>query len=564
MSSEARSQRAVELRHIREVAASIGLREDEIELYGDYKCKVKLDVLERVDVGTAKYVLVTAITPTPLGEGKTVTTIGLSMALRRLGFRAVATLREPSMGPVFGIKGGACGGGAAQIHPAEDINLHFTGDMHAVSAATNLLAAMIDASLWHGNPLNIDPLEVLWKRCVDMDDVALRHIVVGLGGRRGGIPRETGFDITAASEVMAILSLATDLGDLRARLGRIWAAFDRDGRPVTAEQLGAAGAMAALLRDAIKPNLVQASDGGAVFVHGGPFANIAVGTNSILADYVATGLCEYVVTEAGFGADCGAEKFFDIKCRISGLRPACAVIVATVRALKLHGGAFEFKAGRRPPVEEIERPNPEAVAKGCANLEKHIENLSAFGVPVVVAINRFPADTEEELAAVRECAERAGAFGCAESTVFSDGAAGGEELARLVVEACEQEADFRPVYELDWPLKRKIEAVATKVYGAAGVEYLPEAEKALARCEELGLGELPVCIAKTQYSLSHDPNLKGRPEGFTVPVREVRVMAGAGFVVPLLGEIRTMPALPSKPAALKIDIDEQGRIIGVE
>jgi formyltetrahydrofolate synthetase len=564
MLSDLEIAQQAKLRPITEVAADLGVLPEELELYGRYKAKVNLSILERLaDAPNGKYILVTAITPTPLGEGKTVITIGLTLALRQLGTKAVTCIRQPSMGPVFGIKGGACGGGYAQVVPMEDINLHFTGDIHAVAAANNLLAAMVDASLWHKNPLNLDPLAISWKRVVDLNDVALRNIVCGLGGPQGGIPRETGFDIAVASEVMAILSLTTGLQDLRQRISRIWVGFDRDGKPVTAEHLRAAGAMTALLRDAIKPNLAQALDGGPAFIHAGPFANIAIGCNSVLADQVACKLADYVVTEAGFGADCGMEKFFNIKCRVSGLVPSVVVIVASIRALKMHGGGFKLPPGKKPPKEEIERENVEAVRAGCANLAKHIENAMLFGLPVVVAINRFASDTEAEIEAVREEAMKAGAFACEVATVHRDGGAGGLELANAVLKACEQPSNFRFLYELDWPIKRKIETIATQVYGADGVDYMPEAEKKIAQYTELGLGNLPICMAKTHLSLSHDPTLLGRPTGFRVPIRDIRPSVGAGFLYPLLGEMRTMPALPTEPAAVHVDIDEDGKIVGL-
>ncbi|MBC7286706.1 MAG: formate--tetrahydrofolate ligase [Armatimonadetes bacterium] len=564
MLSDLEIAQQAKLRPITEVAADLGILPEELELYGPYKAKVKLEILDRLaDRPNAKYILVTAITPTPLGEGKTVITIGLTMALRHLGNNAITCIREPSMGPVFGIKGGACGGGYAQVVPMEDINLHFTGDIHAVAAANNLLAAMIDASLWHGNPLNLDPWAITWKRVVDMNDVALRNIVCGLGGRQGGVPRETGFDIAVASEVMAILALARDLKDLRQRIGRIWVGFDKDGNPVTAEDLRAAGAMTALLRDAIKPNLVQALDGGPAFVHAGPFANIAIGTNSILADLVASKLADYVVTEAGFGADCGMEKFFNIKCRVSGLIPSAVVIVASIRALKMHGGAFRLPPGRKPPREEIEKENVEAVRKGCENLAKHIENARLFGLPVVVAINKFASDTDAEIEAVREEAIRAGALACEVATVHADGGPGGVALARAVLEACERPSDFKFLYELDWPIKQKIETIATRIYGADGVDYLPQAEAKIEQYTKLGLDKLPICMAKTHLSLSDDPTLLGRPRGFRVTIRDIRPSVGAGFLYPLLGEMRTMPALPSEPAAVHVDIDENGRISGL-
>ncbi len=564
MLSDLQIAQQARLRPIVEIAAEAGIAREELELHGEHMAKVRLSLLERLaDRPDGKLVLVTAITPTPLGEGKTVTTIGLAQALRHIGRNAVLTLREPSMGPTFGIKGGACGGGRSQVVPMEDINLHFTGDIHAVGAANNLLAAMIDASLWHKNPLDIDPLTISWNRGIDMNDVALRHVVIGLGGKGGGWPREASFDITVASEVMAILALTSGLQDLRERLGRIQVARTRDRKPVTAEDLHAAGAMAALMKRAIQPNLVQTLEHGPAFVHAGPFANIAIGANSILADRMALKLGDYVTTEAGFGADCGAEKFFNIKCRVAGYRPAAAVIVATVRALQLHGGAFEFRPGTKPPQEEFEKENVEAVVAGAGNLAKHIENLRLFGVPIVVAINRFPTDTDAELEAVRQAAHDAGALAAIESNVWAEGGAGGVELAEAVVEACDQPSDFRYLYDLDAPIKRKIETICTQIYGAAGVEYSAEANRKIRAFERQGLGELPICMAKTHLSLSHDPKLKGRPTGFIVPIEDIRPSVGAGFLYPICGAIRTMPGLPTRPAAVDVDIDADGNIVGL-
>jgi len=547
-----------------EIAEQSGILRDELELHGDHMAKVKLSLLDRLaDRPDGRLILVTAITPTPLGEGKTVTNIGLAQALRHIGRDAIVTLREPSMGPTFGIKGGACGGGRSQVVPMEDINLHFTGDIHAVGAANNLLAAMIDAHLWHKNPLGIDPFTISWNRGVDMNDVALRNMIIGLGGTRGGVPREAGFDITVASEVMAILALTGGLRDLRERLGRIQVALTRDGKPVTAEDLKAAGAMAALMRQAVMPNLVQTLEHGPAFVHAGPFANIAVGTNSILADRMALKLGDYVTTEAGFGADCGAEKFLNIKCRVAGYRPSAVVIVATVRALQLHGGAFEFRPGTKPPVEEFEKENVEAVVAGAGNLAKHIENIALFGLPAVVAINRFPTDTDAEVAAVRQAALDAGADAAVESNVWARGGEGGAELAEAVVEAADRPSDFRFLYPLDAPIRDKIEAICTRIYGADGVEYSATARRKIRRFERQGLGGLPICMAKTHLSLSHDPKLKGRPTGFTVPIEDIRPSVGAGFLYPLCGEIRTMPGLPTRPAAVDVDIDADGNIVGL-
>ena len=552
------------MRPIVDVAADAGILEDELDLYGRYKAKVDLSILERLgNRPDGRLILVTAITPTPLGEGKTVTTLGLGQALRYIGKRAVTTTREPSMGPVFGIKGGAAGGGYAQVVPMEDLNLHFTGDIHAVGAANNLLAAMIDASIWHKNPLRIDPYSISWRRGVDMNDNFLRNIVGGLGTSGDGRPRTTGFDITVASEVMAILALATDLGDLRRRLGRIQVAMNADGEAVTAEDLGAAGAMTVLLRDAIKPNLIQALDGGPAFVHAGPFANIAIGTNSILADKIALKCADYVVTEAGFGADCGAEKFLDIKCRVGEMQPNCVVIVATAKALKMHGGAFKFPPGVKPPQEEIEKENLPALEAGAQNLVKHIENMRLFGLPVVVAINAFSYDTEAELAAMEHISLQAGADAAVCSHVHARGGEGGAALAEAVAAACDKPSEFRYLYDLQAPIKDKIETISKTIYGAAGVDYAPEADKKIAKFTEQGYGNLPICMAKTHLSLSHDPSLKGRPTGFVVPIRDIRPSVGAGFLYPLCGEMRTMPGLPTRPAAVDVDIDEHGNTVGL-
>ena len=552
------------MRSISDVAADVGILPDELHFYGNHVAKVDLSVIDRLkDEPDAKLVLVTAVTPTPLGEGKTVITLGLGQALRHVGEKAICTVREPSMGPTFGIKGGACGGGYAQVVPMEDINLHFTGDIHAVGAANNLLAAMIDASLWHKNPLNIDPMSISWNRAVDMNDVALRNIIIGLGGKTGGWPREAQFDITVASEVMAILALSSGLQDMRQRFGRIQVATDLDRKPVTAEALDAAGAMTVLMRDAIKPNLAQGLDGGPVLVHAGPFANIAIGTNSILADKIAIKLADYVVTEAGFGADCGAEKFLNIKCRVGNMKPSAVVIVATIRAMKLHGGAFEFKPGRKAPKKEIETENVPAVRAGCQNLAKHIENMGKMGLPVVVAVNIFPTDTADEIAAVKEEALAAGAKAAVETRVHAEGGAGGVELAEAVKAVCQQDNDFHFLYPLEASIKEKIETIATEIYGAEGVEYAPLAELKIRQFTKLGYDNLPICMAKTHLSLSHDPDLKGRPTGFTVPVRDIKPSLGAGFLYPLCGEMRTMPGLPTRPAAVDVDIDEDGDIVGL-
>ena len=556
------AQRA-RLRPIAEIAAGLGIEEDELELYGRYKAKVTLSLLKRLagrPDGT--YIDVTAITPTPLGEGKTTTTIGLAMALNRVGSKTIAAIRQPSLGPVFGIKGGAAGGGYAQVVPMEDFNLHLTGDVHAISLAHNLLAAMIDNSITHGNKLRIDPLSITWPRVVDVSDRALRKVVVGLGGRENGQPRETGFDIAVASEVMAILGLTTSLRDLRQRLGRIVIGLDQDGRAVTAEQLGTAGAMAVLLRDAIKPTLLQTVENTPVFVHAGPFANIAHGNSSILADMMGLKLADCVVTESGFGADMGMEKFMNIKCRYSGLVPDAVVMVCTVRALKMHSGRYRVVAGR-PLDPGLTREDLKAVEDGCANLDKQIDNARLFGVPVVVAINAFATDTPAEIDVVRRRSIAAGAEGAYVSEVWGKGGAGGEELARAVLAAAERPKSFRFLYELDWPVKKKIETIAARIYGADGVDYLPAAEQQIAKYTELGYGDLPICMAKTHLSISHDGALKGRPSGFRVPIREVRASLGAGFLYPLLGEMRTMPGLPSEPNTWKIDIDDDGNVVGL-
>ncbi|MGZ6267208.1 MAG: formate--tetrahydrofolate ligase [Candidatus Limnocylindrales bacterium] len=561
--------RSVTPRPIIDLARELGLHDDEVELYGPYKAKVRLEGIERLEREAAakgkrgKYVVVTAITPTPLGEGKTTTNIGLVQGLNRVGHKAAVCIRQPSLGPVFGIKGGAAGGGYSQVIPMEDFNLHLTGDNHAVGAAHNLLAAFIDNSLTHGNPHGIDPRGVLWPRVVDISDRALRKAIVGLGGRENGYPRETEWQITVASEVMAALALASDIHDLRARLGRMVVATTFDGRRITAEDLRCAGSMTVLLLDAIKPNLLQTLEGGPAFVHCGPFANIAHGNNSVLADRLALATCEIACTEAGFGADMGAEKFFDIKCRQSGLRPDAAVMVATVRALKMHGGVGRIVAGK-PLDPALEQENVEAVRLGSANLAAQIENVRHFNVPVVVAVNHFPTDTEAEVAAIREVAMAAGAREVVVSRHFAEGGAGAEDLARAVWSAAEEGApDFQFLYPDDAPLREKIETIAVRIYGARGVDELPAATKALKLYEELGFGSLPVCMAKTHLSLSHDPSLKGRPMGFRVPIREVHLSAGAGFVTPLLGEMRTMPGLPSHPAGESIDIDSDGNIVGL-
>ena len=564
MKSDIEIAQAAKMKNIKEIAENLGIDEKHLELYGNYKAKVQLGILDELKGRPdGKYIDVTAITPTPLGEGKTVTTIGLSMALSKIGKKAVTCIRQPSLGPVFGIKGGAAGGGYSQVLPMEDFNLHLTGDTHAVGLAHNLLAAFLDTHLMKGNDLNIDPFSITLNRVVDINDRVLRNIIVGLGGAANGLPRETGYDITVASEVMAILALTTSLKDLRQRLGKMVVGTTYDGRPVTAEDLKVAGAMTVLLRDAIKPNLLQTVEHTPCFVHAGPFANIAHGNSSILADLMAIKLGEYVVTESGFGADMGAEKFMDIKCRYSGLKPDAVVIVCTVRALKMHGGGFEFIPGQPVNKELMEKPNVEAVVKGCSNLEKMIENMKLFGVQVVVAVNNFDSDTSEEIEAIRERAKAAGAEDAVVSKVWLKGGEGGVELAEAVVKAAEKPSKFEFLYPLDWPIKKKIEAIATKIYGADGVDYLPLAEKKIELYTRQGFDKLPICMAKTHLSLSHDPNLKNRPKGFRVPIRDVRASVGAGFLYPLLGEMRTMPGLPKVPAGTKVDIDEDGNIVGL-
>ncbi|HEX5147588.1 MAG TPA: formate--tetrahydrofolate ligase, partial [Candidatus Limnocylindrales bacterium] len=557
--------RSVTPRPIVNVAHELGLHDEEIELYGSTKAKITRAGIERLEAKRprGKYVLVTAISPTPLGEGKSTTTVGLAQGLNRIGRKAAVCIRQPSLGPVFGIKGGAAGGGKSQVIPMEDFNLHLTGDVHAIGAAHNLGAAFVDNHIHHGNALGIDALNVLWPRAVDISDRALRKVVVGLGGSENGYPRETEFVITVASEVMAVLALASDLADLRARLGRMVLATTRDGKAITAEDLRVAGAMTALLTDAIKPNLLQTLEGGPAFVHCGPFANIAHGNNSVLADRIALATNEIVCTEAGFGADMGAEKFFDIKCRAAGLRPDAAVVVATIRALKMHGGVGRIVAGK-PLDPALQEENVEAVTRGAQNLAKQIENVSLFNVPVVVAINAFPTDTRAETEAIRQVALEAGARDAVVANNWAEGGAGATDLAAAVWAAAEEGApDFQLLYADSAPLTEKIEAIATKVYGANGVDYLPAAAKALKQYEALGFGHLPICMAKTQYSLSHDASLKGRPTDFRMPIREVRLSAGAGFVTPLAGEMRTMPGLPSRPGGENIDIDANGEIVGL-
>lgn len=554
MLSDIEIAQQAELLPIAEVAKKIGIKDGELEPYGRFKAKLNDSLADRLSSKPdGKLVLVTAINPTPAGEGKTTVTAGLGEAMAKIGKNAVIALREPSLGPVFGIKGGAAGGGYAQVLPMEDINLHFTGDMHAITAANNLLCAMLDNHIHHGNALNIDPRQILFKRCLDMNDRELRNIVAGLGGKVNGIPREDGFQITVASEIMAVLCLANDITDLKERFGRILVAYTYDGKPVYARELKADGAMTALMKDAIMPNLVQTLEGTPAVMHGGPFANIAHGCNSVRATKLALKLGDYCITEAGFGSDLGAEKFLDIKCRCAGLAPNAIVIVATCRALKYNGGV---------PKAEVGNSNLEALKKGIVNLGVHIDNMRKFGVPVVVAINKFTTDTEEELEFIRQyCGEKGADFATAE--MFAKGGEGGRELAQRVVDACEKESSFKPLYALDLTVKEKVKKIAQEIYRADDVVFTPQAEKALAKIVELGGDSLPVCIAKTQYSLSDNPALLGAPTGHTITVRDVKLSNGAGFVVIYTGNIMTMPGLPKVPAAERIDVDENGKISGL-
>lgn len=540
---------------IRDIAKKINLSEDDIELYGKYKAKIDYNVLDRTEDRKGKLILTTAINPTPAGEGKTTTSIGLADALARLGKNVITALREPSMGPVFGIKGGAAGGGYAQVIPMEDINLHFTGDMHAIGAANNLLAAMLDNHVYQGNDLNINPKRITWRRCVDMNDRQLRNVVDGLGKKVDGVTREDGFDITVASEIMATFCLSNNIGELKEKLGDIVVAYTYDGKPVTARDLGANGAMAAVLKDALKPNLVQTLEGTPAIIHGGPFANIAHGCNSIIATKMALHMSDYVVTEAGFGADLGAEKFLDIKCRKAGIRPDAVVIVATVRALKYNGGV---------PKDQLNEENLEALEAGLPNLLKHIENITQiYKLPAVVAINRFPLDTEAELRLVEDKCNQLG-VNVALSEVWAKGGEGGLEVAKEVLKLIEEsDNQFQYCYDEEMSIKDKLNAIATRIYGADGVDYTAEASKQIKELEDLGFGNLPVCVAKTQYSLSDDQTKLGRPSGFRINVREANVSAGAGFIVVLTGAIMKMPGLPKQPAALRIDVDEKGRISGL-
>ncbi len=540
---------------IKEIAKSLSIEEDDLELYGKYKAKLPLSLVDKYsDRPDGKLILVTAINPTPAGEGKTTVTVGLGEAMSKIGKNAVIALREPSMGPVFGIKGGAAGGGYAQVIPMEDINLHFTGDMHAITAANNLLCAIIDNHIQQGNELSIDPRRILFKRCLDMNDRALRNVIVGLGGKINGVPREDGFMITVASEVMAILCLASDIDDLKLRLGRILVAYTYDGKPVYAKDLQVVGAMAALLKDAIKPNLVQTLENTPALMHGGPFANIAHGCNSVTATKLGLKLADYCITEAGFGADLGAEKFLDIKCRYAGLKPSCIVIVATIRALKYNGGVAK---------SDLKYENVSALEKGIVNLQTHIENMKKYGVPVVVAINRFMTDTDEEIKFIEDFCEKQDVL-VSLTEVFANGGNGGVDLAKKVVKTIEEKpSDFKPLYDAELPIKEKLDIIAREIYRADGVVYTKSAEKAIAEIEALGKDKLPVCVAKTQYSLSDDQTKLGKPENFTITVRDVRLSAGAGFIVALTGDIMTMPGLSKQPAAYSIDVDTDGNIKGL-
>ena len=540
---------------IKEVAGQLGLSEDDLELYGKYKAKISLETIKKIENNQdGKLILVTAINPTPAGEGKTTTMIGLAQAMNKIGKKTIVAMREPSLGPCFGVKGGAAGGGYAQVVPMEDINLHFTGDIHAITTANNLISAMLDNSLQQGNPLNIDERQIVWKRVVDLNDRALRHIVVGLGGKVNGVPREDGFDITVASEIMGILCLANDLSDLKSRVARIIVAYTRDGKPVTVEDLKATGAVTLLLKDAIKPNLVQTLDHTPVFVHGGPFANIAHGCNSVMATKLALKLAPYTVTEAGFGADLGAEKFLDIKCRQAGLKPDAVVIVATVRALKMHGGMDK---------KELANENLEALRKGIANLEKHIENIAKYGLPAIVAINAFPTDTKAELDLLEEICNAKGVK-VALSEVWAKGADGGIELANGLIELLEnKESNFKPIYDLDLPIDEKIKTIAREIYGADDVIFTKKAKTNIKKLTDLGLDKLPICIAKTQYSLSDDASLLGRPTGFNIEINDLIPNTGSGFLVAISGDIMRMPGLPKVPAANNMDILEDGEIVGL-
>lgn len=564
MKSDIEIAQSITMQPIVRIAEKIGLNRGDIELYGDYKAKIKLDVMERLkNRSDGKYVFVTAITPTPLGEGKTVVNIGLSQALAKIGKNVISTLREPSMGPVFGIKGGATGGGYSQVLPMEDINLHFTGDFHAITAAHNLMAAVVDNHLHKGNPLGFDINNVFWNRVIDMNDRALRQIVIGLGGHNNGVPRQSSFDITAASEIMAILALAENFNDLRQRLERIFVGATREKKGIRAGSLKVVGALLALLKDAIKPNLVQTIEGVPCIMHAGPFANIATGNNSVIADKIALKFADYVVTECGFGADCGAEKLINIKCRQSGLRPSAGVIVATVKALKMHGGGFEAVPGKKIDKTLLEKENVDAVAKGCENLQKHIENIIGFGVPVVVAINKFTSDTENEIRTIKEIATKTGAETVVPIDVWGKGGAGGTELAEAVVAACQKSSSIRFTYDVNDSIENKLTAVVRNIYGGKEIKLSKLAKLKIKIAKDEAMENIPVCIAKTHLSLSHDPALKGCPKDFTVPIDDIRFSAGAGFLYAIAGEMMTMPGLPSVPSSELIDVDERGQITGL-
>jgi formate--tetrahydrofolate ligase len=562
--SDLQIAQSAKLVHINQIAEEMGLDpHTDLEHYGKYIAKIPLETLQKLQSRPmGKYIDVTAITPTPLGEGKTTTTVGLGQAFKHIGKRGVITIRQPSQGPTFGIKGGAAGGGYSQVVPMESFNLHLTGDIHAITAAHNLIAALLDAHLYHGNALNIDIHNIAWRRVVDLNDRALRNVIIGLGGKMDGIPRQTGFDITVASEIMAILALTTSLNDLRMRIGRMVVAYDKDKKPITAEDIGAAGAATVLLRDAIKPNLMQTLENTPALVHCGPFANIAHGNSSVLADQMALRCGEYVVTESGFGADIGAEKFFNIKCRASGLSPDAAVLVVTIRALKAHTGKYKIVAGK-PLDPALLQENIPDVEMGAVNMIRHLENLAKFDVTPVVAINVFADDTQAEIDAVREIALACGAIGCAESRHFTDGGRGAIELAEMVVTASEHPSKFRFLYDENWDIKRKIETIATEIYRADGVDYTPEADAQIANYEKNGFGALPICMAKTHLSFTSDPKRKGAPTGFRLPIKEVRASVGAGFIYPLCGDMSTMPGLGADPAAHRVDIDENGNVVGL-
>lgn len=555
---------SAKLVHINHIAEQLGLDpETDLEHYGKYMAKVELSALDKFkDRPQAKYIDVTAITPTPLGEGKTTAAIGLGQALNYIGKRAIITIRQPSQGPTFGIKGGAAGGGYSQVVPMEKFNLHLTGDIHAITAAHNLIAAMIDNHLYHGNTLNISPHNIVWRRVLDLNDRALRNVIVGLGEKEDGIPRQTGFDITVASELMAILALTTSLEDLRARIGRMVIAYDSNKKPITAEDLKAAGAATVLLQDAIKPTLMQTLENTPALVHCGPFANIAHGNSSVLADMLAVRCADYVITESGFGADIGAEKFFNIKCRASGLRPNAAVLVVTVRAIKAHTGKYRIAAGK-PLDPALVSENLADVEAGAVNMIRHLENMRAFGVNPVVAINHFATDSEREVELIRKIAIEAGASGAAVARHWAEGGKGATELAEMVVSACEQPNDFQFLYPLEWSIKQKIETIAREIYRAEGVDFTPEAEKQITGFEANGFGQLPICMAKTHLSFTADPTVKGAPSGFRLPIREVRASVGAGFIYPLCGEMRTMPGLPKTPAAEAVDLNDEGQVVGL-